>query len=347
MQKIANMISEIKSLSVICLIMLGMLLIVSCSDEILVPEFTTSFETVENDSTNRSFTFSFDGEIDLMALYTGDPGHEFRFSSLMLNSQDFIEQLGQEGVVVGQCTYQYDNPVYEIGGAVIDTFRVIQMPVNGVDYLWAEIYSKYSDSYYIKRFKSNYLDSVGSLIPETWHIVSSNQSQLEAYDEGFSVDAKYKTYTYYYPVAGSYEATMVATNVGQKQFEGDGYQTERYHFLDEYGISRTAQSFELTAGLEWNLEIYESETSMDAIAVLVPESIKNLAMGLEESDFELIDGQGNAVSITQVTPTFDLPDFLGIEDHYLIKADYLSGVEYGIRPVNAFYGGFVYTTPNP
>lgn len=56
------------------------------------------------------------------------------------------------------------------------------------------------------------------------------------------------TYEYTYPQAGTYEAVLIATNVGGKTYEGDGYQTGRGDEItaNEYGISRQIKRLIIT-----------------------------------------------------------------------------------------------------
>ncbi len=75
-------------------------------------------------------------------------------------------------------------------------------------------------------------------------------------EDGFATGFSFKStkadedieYTYVYSEAGTYTATLVAAFVGRKQYEGDGYQSDRVNTIteNEYDIERQIKTVTIT-----------------------------------------------------------------------------------------------------
>lgn len=71
------------------------------------------------------------------------------------------------------------------------------------------------------------------------------QDVYKSYDTGVSLGSVYTgeglttTYTYKYDEAGEFDIVVVGTNVGRKEYSGDGYQTERESYDAEYKKHRS------------------------------------------------------------------------------------------------------------
>ncbi|MCF0175225.1 MAG: hypothetical protein HUJ94_00140 [Bacteroidales bacterium] len=82
------------------------------------------------------------------------------------------------------------------------------------------------------------------------------QDVYSPYDQGVSLGSEYtglgitRTYEYIYTEGGEYNIVAVATNVGRKQYSGDGYKTERSSYDSEYIKYRSTDSVKINVSGE-------------------------------------------------------------------------------------------------
>jgi hypothetical protein len=82
--------------------------------------------------------------------------------------------------------------------------------------------------------------------------VGSADNMIRAFDKGVGIPYVYSgtsyTYPYKYTKAGTYQATLVSTFVGKKQYTGDGYKSDRANEIsaNEYPHERTTKTITIT-----------------------------------------------------------------------------------------------------
>lgn len=82
--------------------------------------------------------------------------------------------------------------------------------------------------------------------------VGSADNMIRAFDKGVGIQYVYPgttyTYPYKYTKAGTYQATLVSTFVGRKQYNGDGYKTNRANevLASEYPTERQIKTITIT-----------------------------------------------------------------------------------------------------
>ena len=300
----------------------------------------------ESDTTLKTIRFSFTGNVEAMVLFSGETGEEFRFSHLWLNSAEFKDNLHAEGTPAGLLEYIYVDPTSSAQGLTSDTFNILYMPVleEGamVDYCWTILEDKYAGREYVRAIKPQVMsipyDTVLSVS------LSRQNEKFISYNTGIPIDANLKYVDKQYTEAGSKTATMVGTNVGRKQYEGDGYQSERRYFIDDYDITHFFQDIEVNVGEELVLTFVSGNAKN--LRFNVQEEMKEKAKNLEITDFELRDADDNIIEINTINYLGDLV-FLNYDFEIKPNEDFIQGATYKIRPVNTFYGEFIECIPNP
>ena len=81
--------------------------------------------------------------------------------------------------------------------------------------------------------------------------VGAGDNMIKAFDKGFALTYIYagttRAYTYTYTKPGTYNATLVSTFIGRKNYSGDGYQTNRADevLVDEYPHKRQIKNIQI------------------------------------------------------------------------------------------------------
>lgn len=228
----------IKSL-LICSVALAFL---SCSTDAPQPEVSFTVDN-PNPQVGETVTFTITGGADTYVIYTGDANHDFAKSYLVVTQgmdvdqelvvlvndslpkvRDFLEpRINNYNASVGpNQQYDLDDVMTKISGLV------------GKEYT-----NKLTAAYEIWEFVPGIQ---GENIRNLVDLYFEDTSVLLAPDGGFStgvaIDRYNTTYTYTYSESGSFTATLVASNVSEKQYSGSGYQNDRTSSGDEYDINR-------------------------------------------------------------------------------------------------------------
>lgn len=309
----------------------------SCS-QIEMPDMALSANVQTGDTLLKKFEFKIAGASpDLLSIYPGDPGHNYRYSAMWLNSQEFKKQFDENTAIAGACYYQFEAPA----GGRYDTLQIKKFVEDGYDAFYIQVYSPYSKSYYHRRFKDGVFNPLLNLPIEVFAGMENNGSdnKLKKFDEGVNVLTKYKMANYTYGYAGIFEAFVVATNMSDKQYVGDGYITKRFSSIDEYGMMRQVSGITVTVGQNLQLELVSQFTNAFQIAVKVPANLKSKAMSLTKEDFELREFDTN--KIVPITGLINQIKNLG---WYGVQAKYTKGKKYKLRPIKTFYGDYIEIT---
>jgi hypothetical protein len=298
----------------------------------MTPDVRFAGQVQVTDSLKKTFNFTFNGLIpDLLAIYPGDPGHNFRYSSLWLNSEEFKKQFDNNDNIAGVCVYQFEAPL----GGTYDTLNIKRFEEDGIEAFYIQIYSPYSKKTYHRKLTESTYDplTMDTIIVSAGSENNGTENKLKKFDEGVNIITKYKTVTYKYTYAGQFEAYAVATNISDKQYYGDGYITKRFSTIDEYGMLRQVTSVDVTVGIELQLELNVQFTNAFQIAIKIPAALKSKALSLTKEDFELREAETNKV--VTITGIINQVKNLG---WYGVQAKYVKGRKYKLRPVKSFYG---------
>lgn len=300
-----------------------------------IPSVQFGGSLVETDSLNKTYKFIFSGlSPDLLSVYTGDPGRNFRYSALWMNSEEFKKQFDAITDIAGVCVYQFEAPL----GGTYDTLNIKKMEEDGTDAFYIQIYSPYSGKTYHRRFNEGAFDpyTMDTIMVFAGSENNGVDKKLKKPDEGINVITKYKSLDYQYTYAGKFEAFAVATNMSDKKYHGDGYISSRFSSVDEYGVLRQITKIDVTVGIELKIDTVAKFTNAFQIAVRVPVELKPKAMALTKEDFELRDAETN--KIIAVTGVINQMKNMG---WYGVQAKYSKGKKYKLRPVRSFYGDYI------
>ena len=187
---------------------------------------------------NETVTFNVSGNAETYVVYTGDAGHDFAKSYLVIT----------EGKKI-------DEEVYVLSKASLDTWtpiltnEIIATPnaTLNLDAILVGLESLVGKPFY----KDTAANRLRELMPtlktygQCGALVSTyftNNSVLLAPGGGFStglaLNRNNLTYSYKFTTAGTYVVTLIGTKIGQKNYSGSGYIDDRTSSASEYDYRR-------------------------------------------------------------------------------------------------------------
>ena len=187
---------------------------------------------------NETVTFNVSGNAETYVVYTGDAGHDFAKSYLVIT----------EGKKI-------DEEVYVLSKASLDTWtpiltnEIIATPnaTLNLDAILVGLESLVGKPFY----KDTAANRLRELMPtlktysQCGALVSTyftNNSVLLAPGVGFStglaLNRNNLTYSYKFTTAGAYVVTLIGTKIGQKNYSGSGYIDDRTSSASEYDYRR-------------------------------------------------------------------------------------------------------------
>ena len=241
-----KMINNIKSL----LVLATLVITVSCSEEAPTPEVNFTVDN-PNPQVGETITFTISGDAETYVIFTGDDSHEFAKSHLVLT--EGID-LDQELVVLAADSLpeirDYLEPRinnYNSNVGANEQVSLDNVMTNIATLVGKEYTNKYTAAYEIWEFVPGLQ---GEEIRNLVDLYFEDNSVLLAPEGGFStgvaIDRYKNTYEYIYSGVGTYIVTLIATNVGDKQYSGSGYQDDRTASGDEYGLNRSIKELIIT-----------------------------------------------------------------------------------------------------
>jgi hypothetical protein len=193
------------------------LVVVSCeSDDVSNPD-VQFFVDNDNPTVGESLTFSIEGGAETYAIYTGDEGREFQNSNLVVTEG---QELDQELVFLSADSIPAITTFIQVR---VDDYNAENNPDISADEIMnnistlvgVEYTNKLTAAYEIYLFAPELEGFVARNLVDFFF---TNESVLLAPPDGFStglpVDRYEKVLEYSYSTPGMYNATLVATNVG-------------------------------------------------------------------------------------------------------------------------------------
>lgn len=243
---IQKMINNIKSL----LVLATLVITISCSKEALEPEVNFTVDN-PNPQVGETITFTISGDAETYVVFTGDDSHEFIKSHLALTEGVDVDQelvaLATDSLpairdYLEDPVNNYNTTANANGQISLDNVMSKIANLVGKEYT-----NKLTAAYEMWEFAPG-LD--GEVFRDLVDLYFEDKSNLLApeggFATGFAIDRYEKTYSYTYSAAGTYTATLIATNVGGKEYSGSGYQDDRTTSGDEYNLNRTIKELVIT-----------------------------------------------------------------------------------------------------
>jgi len=243
---IQKMINHIKSL----LVLATLVIIVSCSTDAETPE--VSFK-VDNSSpmVGETVTFTITGDAETFVIFTGDASHEFAKSHLAVTEGMDVDQ---ELVVLATDSLpeirDYLDPIITNYNGTVGANQQVSLDnvMTSIATLVDKEYTnKLTAAYEMWEFAPGLQGEVFRVLVDLYF---EDNSVLLAPEGGFSTGAavnRYeKTYQYTYSESGTFTATLIATNVGNKQYSGSGYQDDHTSSGNEYDVNRIFKEIVIT-----------------------------------------------------------------------------------------------------
>lgn len=243
---IHKMINNIKFL----LILVALVSIVSCSKDAITPEVTFSVDN-SNPQVGENIKFTISGDAETYVVYTGDASHEYDKSYLVITEGKDVDQ---ELVVLSADSLpeirDYLDPIVSNYNGTVGPNQQISLDnlmTNITTLVGKEYTNKLTAAYEMWEFASGLQ---GQVFRDVVDLFFEDNSVLLAPEGGFStgvaINRYDKTLEYSYSEPGTYTVTLIATNVGDKQYSGSGYQDDRTSSGSEYDLGRTIKEIVIT-----------------------------------------------------------------------------------------------------
>lgn len=243
---IQKMINNIKSLLILAILVIT----ISCSKEALTPEVNFNVDN-PNPQVGETITFTLSGDAETYVVYTGDNSHEFAKSHLALTEGIDVDQ---ELVVLAtdslQAIREYLEPSINNYNTTVNANEQISLDnvmSNIANLVGKDYTNKLTAAYEMWEFAPGLQ---GEVFRDLVDLYFEDNSILLApeggFATGFAVNRYEKTFKYTYSTPGTYTATLIATNVGGKEYSGSGYQDDRTSSGDEYDLNRKIKELVIT-----------------------------------------------------------------------------------------------------
>lgn len=223
-------------------ITLGFLILIniSCEKDVIAPEISFS-ATPTSALVDEEVTFNISGTAETFVIFNGESGHEFinshiavnegqqlNLSNIVLTSEGFESMKEWVGTKVESYNFNRSNPV-----DLATVLSTLEQMVD-VNYVNKEV-----PEYLITTSLFPDDPEIGKTIVETYF---EDKGILLAPDGGYSIGIalnRYSpVYSHSYSQPGIYTATLVATNVSDKNYSGNGYIDDRTSSASEYNFKR-------------------------------------------------------------------------------------------------------------
>lgn len=226
----------------------AVVLFTSCQEEAEEPELNV-IATPTTVNVGDEVVFDIVGNAETFVIYTGDPGHDYNNSYLAIAEGSEVDL---ESVVLTNDSLNNLLPWLE---AEIDNYNSTAEAPLIFDNIASRLNNFVNKEYQYKSVAKYEITT--QLMPELANIADQ---LVESYFEDNSVilapDGGYHTgvalgrynlgYTYVYNSPGTYTATVIATNISNKNYSGSGYKYNRTASASEYDFNRLIKQVTIT-----------------------------------------------------------------------------------------------------
>ena len=206
--------------------------------------------SIEADKTtvavNETVSFTMSGNAETYVVYTGDTGHDFEKSYLVITGGKIVDQ---EAYVLTQAKLDLWIPILT---ADIATYNIIHptSPLNA-NAIIAGLASLLDKSYY----KDTAAIRIRELMPtlktynECQNLVGTYFTNLSVlltpvggFSTGVAINRYYLTYSYKFATPGTYEVTLLGTRLSDKNYSGSGYIYNSTSSASDYNYKRNTDT---------------------------------------------------------------------------------------------------------
>ncbi len=185
--------------------------------------------------------FIIEGEADRFAIYTGDDLHKYADSYAVLTEGQEIDKedtyLTQDSLNVIIATGDYPTSVTDKLSTIIDEVYISKVQARtSMNMLLEDTLS------YTNVDLNQWTGEIIEYFETDWGLLEPE----EGWSTGFNINVGTKEYKYTYSTAGTYTVTVIGVTVGEKLYEGSGYQDEREYTAREYPIKRIVKEYTVT-----------------------------------------------------------------------------------------------------
>lgn len=191
---------------------------------------------------NEKVNFTISGNAETYVIYTGDAGHDFAKSYLVITEGI---KLDQEEYVLTQAQYDIWIPILT---DEINEFNVSNPNATlNLNDIIAGLTALVNKPFFLDTAANRLREIMPTLktYSDCGNLVSAyftNNSILLApvggFSTGIALNRNILTYSYEFTTPGSYTVTLLGTKVGQKNYTGNGYIDDRSSSASEYNYNR-------------------------------------------------------------------------------------------------------------
>jgi hypothetical protein len=191
---------------------------------------------------NEMVNFTISGNAETYVIYSGDSGHDFTQSYLVITQGKKVDQ---EEYVLSQAQLDIWTPILT---AEISAFNVLN-PTATLDAntILAGLTSLVNKPYY-KDTATNRLREImptlktysqcGGLVTTYFTNNSVVLAPVGGFSTGVALNRNNLTYSYKFSTPGTYTVTVLGTKLGQKNYTGSGYIDDRTSSASEFDYKR-------------------------------------------------------------------------------------------------------------
>lgn len=251
--------SYIKSLEFLIIAVIAVFLF-GCEKEIEGPSVSIT-ATPSTVNAGEMVTFDITGDAETFAIFTGDDGHNYDSSFLViadgkdldlgvlvltnqrldiaefwleLEVKDFNEEIKSANEDLrNDTTILESDKIYQDTVVFDDLIASLKANIVGVEFPNAD-----NASYNTAIAMFGMVDTAEDLVDDFFEDQGTYLAPAGGYHKGVALNRFDLGYTYVYDTPGTYVATVVATNISTKKYSGDGYKTDRSATASEYNFER-------------------------------------------------------------------------------------------------------------
>lgn len=193
---------------------------------------------------NETVTFNVSGNAETYVIYSGDAGHDFAKSYLVVTEG---KKLDQEEYVLTQAKLDTWTPILT---AEIDAWNALPSNANApldATAIFAGLNALVDKPYYLDTATNRLREIMptfktysqcGTLVTTYFTNNSVLLAPVVGFSTGVALNRNSLTYSYKFTTAGTYVVTLLGTKLSDKNYSGSGYIDDRSSSAGEYNYRR-------------------------------------------------------------------------------------------------------------